>query len=76
MDEDLVVQQINRARRCMFKLKDASDILHEHVVRILNPGDYQNIITSALHTTTRKHYPADYQLYVDDHPLMTASTTS
>ena len=66
MDEDLVVQQINRAAVRMFKLKDASDILHEHVVRILNPGDYQNIITSALHTTTRKHYLADYQLYVDE----------
>ena len=66
MDEDLVVQQINRAALRMFKLKDASDILHEHVVRILNPGDYQNIITSALHTTTRMHYLADYQLYVDE----------
>ena len=65
-DEDLVVQQINRAALRMFKLKDASDILHEHVVRILNPGDYQNIITSALHTTTRMHYLADYQLYVDE----------
>ena len=48
------------------KLKDANDILHEHIVRILNPGDYQNIITSALHTTTRMHYLADYELYVDE----------
>ncbi|MCI6377546.1 MAG: PAS domain-containing protein [Clostridiales bacterium] len=66
LDEDLVVQQINRAAVKMFKLKDAGDILHEHVVRILNPGDYQNIITSALHTTTRKHFLADYQLYVEE----------
>ena len=65
-DEDLVVQQINRAAVRMFKLKDANDILHEHIVRILNPGDYQNIITSALHTTTRMHYLADYELYVDE----------
>lgn len=66
MDEDLVVQQINRAAVRMFKLKDASDILHEHVVRILNPADYQNIITSALHTTSRKHFLAEYQLYVEE----------
>ena len=66
LDEDLVVQQINRAAVKMFKLKDASDVLHEHVVRILNPGDYQNIVTSALHITTRKHFLADYQLYVDE----------
>ena len=66
MDEDLIVQQINRAAVRMFKLKDASDILHEHVVRILNPADYQNIITSALHTTSRKHFLAEYQLYVEE----------
>lgn len=66
MDEDLVVQQINRAAIRMFNLKDAGDILHEHVVRILNPGDYQNIITAALHTTSRMHYLAEYQLYVEE----------
>ena len=38
----------------------------EHVVRILNPGDYQNIIASALPTTTRKHSQAAYPLYEDE----------
>ena len=66
MDEDLVVQQINRAAVRMFKLTAASDILHEHVVRILNPAENQNIITSALHSTTRSHYLAEYQLYVEE----------
>ncbi len=66
MDEDLVVQQINRAAVRMFHLKDANDILHEHVVRILNPGDYQNVITSALHTKSRSQYLADYDLYVEE----------
>lgn len=66
MDEDLVVQQINRAAVRMFKLKDASDVLHEHVVRILNPGNYQNLITAALHTASAKHFLAEYQLYVEE----------
>ena len=66
MDEDLVVQQINRAAVRMFKLTAASDILHEHVVRILNPAEYQNIITSALHSTTCSHYLAEYQLYGEE----------
>ena len=66
MDEDLVVQQINPSALKMFKLKDAKDILHESIVRILNPGDYANIVLSALHTTNRKHYLADYHLYVDE----------
>lgn len=66
MDEDLVVQQINPSAIKMFKLKDASDILHEHVVRILNPSDYQMIVNAALHTQNRKHYLSDYGLYVDE----------
>lgn len=66
MDEDLIVQQINPAAVRMFKLHDAGDILHEHIVRILNPGDYHSIVVSALQTTSRKHYLADYNLYVDE----------
>ena len=66
MNEDLVVQQINPAAVKMFKLKDASDILHEHVVRILNPGAYQSIVSAALSSQQRKHYLADYGLYVDE----------
>jgi len=66
MDEDLVVQQINPSAVKMFKLKNAKDILHEHVVRILNPSDYQMMVTAALHTRNRKHYLADYGLYVDE----------
>ncbi|MBQ7868502.1 MAG: PAS domain-containing protein [Clostridia bacterium] len=66
MDEDLVVQQINPSAVKMFKLKDAGDILHEHVVRILNPRDYQMIVNAALHTRSRKHYLSDYGLYVDE----------
>ncbi|MEG0512245.1 MAG: [Fe-Fe] hydrogenase large subunit C-terminal domain-containing protein [Clostridia bacterium] len=66
MDEDLVVQQINRAAVRMFKLTAASDILHEHVVRILNPANYQNIINSALSSSTIEHYLAEYQCFVEE----------
>ncbi|MDD6041997.1 MAG: (Fe-S)-binding protein, partial [Clostridia bacterium] len=66
MDEDLIVQQINPSAIKMFKLKDAGDILHEHVVRILNPSDYQMIVNAALHIQNRKHFLSDYGLYVDE----------
>ena len=66
MDEDLVVQQINPSAIRMFKLKDASEILHEHVVRILDPRNYQMIVNAALHTQNHKHFLADYDLYVDE----------
>ena len=66
MDEDLMVQQINPSALKMFHLKSAKEILHEHVVKILDPRDYQMIVNTALHTRTRKHYLADYGLYVDE----------
>ena len=66
MDEDLIVQQINPSAVKMFKLRDAKDILHEHVVRILNPQNYQMIVNAALHTQSLKHYLPDYGLYVDE----------
>ena len=66
MDEDLVVQQINPSALKMFGLKNANDILHEHVVRILSPEPYLNIVNAALHTTACKHYLADYGRYVDE----------
>jgi len=66
MDEDLVVQQINPSALKMFGLKNARDILHEHVIRILSPEPYVNIVNAALHTTSCKHYLADYGRYVDE----------
>ena len=66
MNEDLVVQQINPSALKMFGLKNVNDILHEHVIRILSPEPYVNIVNAALHTTSCKHYLADYGRYVDE----------
>ena len=66
MDEELKVQQINPSALKMFKLRSAKDILHQHVEHILNPVDYQMIVNAALHTQSRKHYLADYGIYVDE----------
>ncbi len=66
MDEDLMVQQINPAALKMFHLRNAKDILHEHIVKILDPQRYQQIVTAALHSQTSKHFVPDYDLYVDE----------
>ena len=66
MDEDLMVQQINPSALRMFRLRNAKEILREHVVRILDPGAYQEIVTASLHSTHRRHYLADYGKYVDE----------
>lgn len=66
MDEDLVVQQINRAAIKLFNLTSESDILHEHVIRILNPEPYQNSVVSALNSIGTCRYLAEYQRYVEE----------
>ena len=66
MDESLVVQQINRAAVKLFRLTQAEDILHEPVVRILNPEPYQNAVISAMSVTGVCRYLAEYQRYVEE----------
>ena len=66
MDESLIVQQINPSARKMFGLSDKKDILHKHVVNILPPDRYQNIVTAALHSQTSRHYLDEYGVYVDE----------
>jgi len=66
MDEDLIVQQINRAAVKLFHLTSETDILHEHVIRILNPEPYQSAVTSALNSIGTSRYLAEYQRYVEE----------
>lgn len=66
MDEDLMVQQINPSALRMFKIKNPKDILHDHVVNILDPSEYQAIVRAALHSTHKRHPLPDYGLYVDE----------
>ena len=66
MDESLIVQQINPSAIKMFKLQKAEDILHKHVVGILDPSPYQQLVNAALYSKTTKHYLDEYSLYVDE----------
>ncbi|NLI22949.1 MAG: PAS domain-containing protein [Clostridiales bacterium] len=66
MDEDLAVQQINRAAVKLFNLTSATDILHEPVVRILNPEPYREAVVSALNVTCARRYLAEYQRCVEE----------
>ncbi|MDD3213601.1 MAG: [Fe-Fe] hydrogenase large subunit C-terminal domain-containing protein [Eubacteriales bacterium] len=66
MDEQLVVQQINRAAVKLFRLTAETDILHENVVRILNPEPYKTVVVSAHNTVGTCRYLAEYQLYIEE----------
>ncbi len=66
MDENLVVQQINRAAVKLFRLTGESDILHEHVIRILNPEPYHDVVIGAHNTVGVSRFLAEYGLYVEE----------
>ena len=66
MDEDLCVQQINRAACALFNLHNPNDILGSPIVRILNPAEYINIMTCASPVLEKKHYLAEYHKYVSE----------
>lgn len=64
LDENLCVQQINKAGCALFNLKTPSDILGSPIVRLLNPADYLGVMTSGVPVKEKKHYLAEYKKYV------------
>ncbi|MEG1103580.1 MAG: [Fe-Fe] hydrogenase large subunit C-terminal domain-containing protein [Oscillospiraceae bacterium] len=66
MDEDLCVQQINKAACTLFNLTSASDILGAPIVRLLNPSEYITAMTSGSPHKEKKHYLAEYHKYVSE----------
>ncbi len=64
LDEDLCVQQINRAACQLFNLKSPNDILGSPIVRILNPSDYLAAMTTGVPVREKKHFLAEYNKYV------------
>ncbi|MBR5230731.1 MAG: PAS domain-containing protein [Clostridia bacterium] len=66
MDEHQIVQQINPSALKMFRLSDAKEMLHKHILTILDPSPYQQIVTAALYTQSSKRYLDEYGLYVDE----------
>ena len=66
LNEELEVQQINRAARQILNISHKSDILGSPVVRILNPGVYLEVMTSGHNIHDKLSYLPDYQRYVEE----------
>ncbi len=65
LDEDLCVQQINRAACELFNLRGPEDIVGSPIVRILNPSDYITAMNGGCPISReKKHYLAEYDKYV------------
>ncbi|HIU34964.1 MAG TPA: 4Fe-4S binding protein [Candidatus Pullichristensenella excrementigallinarum] len=66
MDEDLIVKQINQSAVRLFNLSSASDIVGAPVVRLLDPSDYLKVVTTGRGISSKRHYIAEYKLFVDE----------
>ncbi len=66
LNENLEVQQINRAARQIFNIKTKHDILGQQVVRLLNPSTYLEVMASGLNTHDQIAYLPEYEKYIEE----------
>ncbi|MEG2045200.1 MAG: [Fe-Fe] hydrogenase large subunit C-terminal domain-containing protein, partial [Clostridia bacterium] len=60
LNEDLEVQQINKAACAILNLKAAKNILGDNVVRILEPGAFADVLISGDNIYDKRIYLAEY----------------
>ncbi len=65
LNEELEVQQINRAALDIMRIRSAADVLGEGVIRILDPKDFLTVKNSGRSIRDRRTYLAEYKTYVD-----------
>lgn len=65
LNEKLEVQQINKAALKILNLRYASDILGDQVVRILEPKDFLQVLSTGRNIHDKRIYLAEYEKYVE-----------
>ncbi len=65
LNENLEVQQINRAARKIMNIRSASDVLGDSVVRILDPKPFMDVRNSGQSLKEDKVFLAEYNKYVE-----------
>ena len=65
LNESLEVQQINKAALKLMNIPNASDVLGEQVVRILDPLPFFDVIESGVNVHDKRIYLAEYNKYVE-----------
>lgn len=64
LNDKLEVQQINGVALKIMNIRHASDVLGGHVVRILEPGDFLDVLSSGKNIHDKRVYLAEYEKYV------------
>lgn len=65
LNEDLEVQQINKAAQRIMNIRAASDVLGDHVVKVLDPTIFIEAMDSGRDIHQERSYLAEYKRYVD-----------
>lgn len=65
LNENLEVQQTNAAARRIMNIRSASDVLGDHVVRILDPTVFMNVLETGRNVYNERVYLAEYKCYVE-----------
>ncbi len=66
LNEKLEVQQINQAALKIINVRNASVVLGDQVVRILDPTDFLNVLNSGRSIHNKRTYLAEYEKYVEE----------
>lgn len=66
LNEELEIQQINRAARQLLGIKNKGDILGEPIVRILNPAVYMEVMSTGLSVHDKLTYLNEYSKYIEE----------
>ncbi len=65
LNENLEVQQVNRAARKIMNIRSSSDVLGEPVIRILDPTVFSQVMGSGRSVRDQRVYLAEYKKYVE-----------
>ena len=65
LNENLEVQQINKAAREIMNIRYASDILGDNVIRILDPEVFESVLKTGRGVSDQRVYLAEYKRYVE-----------
>ena len=65
LNEQLEVQQLNKAALNIMNLRSANDILGDQVIRILDPKVYMDVLRTGRNVHDERIYLAEYKRFVD-----------
>lgn len=65
LNENLEIQQINKAALRLMNIGHASDVMGEQVIRILDPTVFMDVMQSNKHLREERKYLTEYDKYVE-----------